>query len=121
MEKMRFKTFIWPQNPHTYRENFLREPVYVRNDADIIVFAGMGPMIRTITGQGVFFGDEAFASFRALAELFTNDSAGTLQHPLWGTRNVRFTELELTQEPKEDYISYRFTFREADDSGAIPV
>lgn len=121
MEKMSFKTFIWPQNPHTYREKWEREPIYSRNDLDYQVFEEMGPMKRTITGQGVFFGETAFASFRALAALFEDKTTGTLNHPVWGNRNVYFTELELTQEPKENYVSYSFTFREADSDGVIPA
>lgn len=121
MEKMCFKTFIWPQNPHTYQEIWVREPVYSRNDLDYLVFEEMGPMKRTITGQGVFFGDTAFASFRSLAALFEDKTTGTLTHPVWGNRNVYFTGLELTQEPKENYVSYRFTFREADSDGVVPA
>lgn len=121
MEKMRFKTFIWPQNPHTYRETWVREPVYSRNDLDYLVFEEMGPMKRTITGQGVFFGDEAFANFRTLAKLFEDKTTGTLNHPVWGNRNVYFTQLELTQEPKENYVSYSFAFREADSDGVVPA
>ena len=121
MEKMSFKTFIWPQNPHTYHEEYVREPKYYENDLGVTVFDEMGPMKRTITGKGVFFGDTAFASFRSLAALFEDDTAGTLAHPVWGNRNVRFTGLELTQEPKENYVSYSFTFREADSDGVIPV
>ena len=121
MEEMSFKTFIWPQNPHTYREEYVREPVYYKNDLDITVFKEMGPMKRVISGSGVFFGDTAFASFRSLATLFAEKTTGTLAHPIWGNRNVWFTELELTQEPQENCISYRFTFREADSDGVIPV
>ena len=120
MEKMRFKTFIWPQNPHTYREEFVREPIYYKNDLDITVFKEMGPMKRTITGKGVFFGENAFTTFRSLATLFNEKSAGTLSHPVWGNRHVWFTGLELTQEPKENCVSYSFTFREADSDGVIP-
>lgn len=121
MEKLKFKTFVWPQNPHTYQEVYEREPVYTRNDLDYLVFVEMGPMKRTVTGQGAFFGETAFASFRALAKLFEDKTTGTLSHPVWGDRNVYFTGLELTQEPKENYVSYKFTFREADSDGVIPA
>lgn len=120
MDKLKYKTFLWPQNPHTYREEFLREPVYVKDELGETVFAGMGPMKRTVTGEGVFFGSAAYETFRNLAALFGESSVGTLIHPLWGSRNVWFTGLELTQEPKEDWVSYRFTFREADSNGEIP-
>lgn len=120
MEKLSYKTFVWPQNPHTYQEEYLREPQYTKNDADEYVFSGMGPMKRTITGSGVFFGEDAFSSFRSLAALFSQTTAGTLDHPVWGQRNAYFTGLEMTQEPKENYVSYRFEFREADANGIIP-
>lgn len=121
MEKMTFKTFVWPQNPHTYQETYTRSPIYIQNDLGYTVYDSMGPMKRTITGKGVFFGDTAFADFQALAKLFAEDSTGTLIHPVWGNRNVWFTSLELTQEPKANYVSYSFTFREADGDGVIPA
>ena len=34
-------------------------------------------------------------------------------HPVWQTAGAYFTELELTQEPRDDYVAYRFTFCEA--------
>ena len=120
MEKMSFKTFIWPQNPHTYREEYVREPVYYKNDLDYTVFKEMGPMKRTITGEGVFFGTNAFASFRSLSALFAEKSTGTLSHPVWGNRNVWFTGLELIQEPKENCISYQFQFTQASTNGQVP-
>ena len=121
MEKMRFKTFTWPHNPHTYAEEFVREPLYQKNDQNITVFQDMGPMKRVITGTGVFFGETAFSDFQTLAALFSEKTTGTLFHPVWGSRTVWFTELELTQDPTENAVSYRFTFREADSSGGLPV
>ena len=120
MEKMQYKTFLWPQNPHTYRENAIREPMHEKDKMDQILFLGMGPLKRTITGSGVFFGDGAFNSFRALAQLLDETTPGTLVHPIWGSRNCYFTELELTQEPKENYVSYRFAFQQADANGNLP-
>lgn len=120
MEKMAFKTFTWPQNPRIYREVFLREPVHKKNYLGQYVFAGMGPLKRTITGSGVFFGEGAYTDFRSLAALFDETTAGTLVHPVFGTRTVFFTGLELQQEPKSDYVAYSFTFREADADGSIP-
>ena len=121
MEKLVFKTYVWPQNPHTYREECTREPIYYKNDLDYTVFKEMGPVKRTITGKGVFFGENAYANFRTLVKIFEEPSYGTLTHPLWGNRQVWFTGLELTQEPKENYVAYSFTFRESDTDGVIPA
>lgn len=99
---------------------YVREPVYEKNGSGDTVFFGMGPMKRTFTGEGVFFGESAYASFKELAAKFAEPTAGALVHPIWGTYQAYLTELELTQEPKENQVAYRFTFREADGDGAIP-
>lgn len=120
MANLTFKTFSWRQDPHTYREELVREPVYVKNDAGEVEFSGMGPLKRTITGEGVFFGDTAYSDYLALEKLFADSTAGTLTHPIFGERLVYFTGLELLQEPKPLCVAYSFIFREADDTGAIP-
>ena len=55
MEKMSYKTFVWPQNPHFYHEETSREAVYEKNEAGEDVFKGMGLMKRTITAEGWVF------------------------------------------------------------------
>ena len=41
MEKMSFKTFVFPNNPHTYEEQCSREAKYEKNDAGEDVFQGL--------------------------------------------------------------------------------
>lgn len=113
---MTFKTFAWRQDPDTYREVLERDPQYLTGS----VFSGMGPLKRTITGEGVFFGDSAYSDYQALAKLFEDSTAGTLKHPVFGEKTVYFTGLELLQEPKPQCVAYSFTFRGADDNGTIP-
>lgn len=120
MDKLTFKTFTWPNNPETYREEFIREALYEKNNAGDSVFSGMGPMKRVITGTGAFFGADAYTSFNALAALFSDAARGELTHPVLGKRTVYFTGLEMTQSPKSDYVAYSFEFKEADSQGAIP-
>lgn len=120
MDKLSYKGWKWPQNPERYEQLYVREPVYEKNSSDVVVFTGMGPAKRTFSGSGVFFGSTAFANFKALAALFAQTTSGALAHPVWGTFQAYFTELEMTQEPSENEVAYRFTFREADSNGAIP-
>ncbi len=120
MDKLVYKTFTWPQNPERYQQNYVREPEYTKNTSGDTVFSGMGVMKRTFTGSGCFTGSTAYAKFLELAEVFADAASGSLVHPIWGTYKCYFTELELTQEPRSDYVAYRFTFREADSSDAIP-
>lgn len=119
MEKLSFKTFVWPQNPHTYREEYIREPHFFTAEG-VTYYDGMGDMQRIITGSGTFFGDTAFEDFRNLAKLFEDREAGNLEHPLWGIRYCYFTGLELTQEPRENCVSYTFQFTGALNNGEVP-
>ena len=120
MNKLVYKNFVWPQNPDHYQMQFVREPIYQKNEAGETVFAGMGPMKRTISGSGSFFGATAHTDFQELAKLFEDKTYGGLVHPVFGTCRVYFTELLVTQQPRENYVAYKFAFQEADADGAIP-
>ena len=86
----------------------------------VTYYDGMGEMQRIISGSGVFFGENAFEHFRSLAELFEEKDAGNLEHPVWGIRYCYFTGLELTQEPKDNCVSYKFEFTGALTNGQVP-
>ena len=120
MNRMRFSTFTWPNNPETYREDLRREAVYVKENDGDTVFSGMGPAKRVITGSGAFYGAKAYEDFSALAALFAESERGELVHPVSGTRTVYFTGLQMNQSPRADYVAYSFEFTEADANGAIP-
>lgn len=120
MDKLYYKDFVWSQNPEVYRQSYSREPVYIKNDMDVVVFDGMGPLHRTITGSGSFFGATAYTDFQSLAALCGSEEPGALVHPIWGRALVYLTELEMTQDSRENHVAYRFTFREADENGVIP-
>ena len=120
MEQLQFKEWIWPRNPETWKQTGVREPEYTKNAASVMVFSGMGPVKRQVTGTGCFVGAGAYDTFRELLDLFGDATCGELVHPVWGSMNAYFTELEFTQEPRTDYVAYRFQFREADAKGAVP-
>ena len=65
MNYLSYKTFVWPQNPHTYKEELVREPKYYTQDG-VTYFDKMGDLQRTITGSGVFYGEGAYDSYKAL-------------------------------------------------------
>ena len=68
---------------------------------------------RTVTGEGVFFGETAYESLRTLEALLAQGGAGALTLPHVGTLQAVLTELEGEQEPRENFVRYRFTFVEA--------
>ena len=63
-------------------------------------------------GEGEFVGEGAYATFKKLASLFYQETAGTLVHPLWDAAQAWFVDLKLEQEPREDYVRYSFEFWE---------
>ena len=119
MDFLSFKTFVWPQNPTTYREVATRTPEYYTQDGETY-YRGMSDLKRTISGSGVFYGEDAYEQDLKLQKLMTEISAGNLAHPIFGIRYCYFTLLEVTQEPKDNYVSYRFEFTQALLNGEVP-
>lgn len=119
METMTFKTFVWPNNPHTYKETWTREPKFETIEG-VTLYMGMGPLKGVIRGSGAFFGERAYENFRSLLSLAEEKTAGDLRHPLWGIRDAFLTGLELMQEPRENYVAYNFEFTCADSAGEVP-
>lgn len=119
MVHLSYKTFVWPQNPHTYKEQAVREPHYFTQDG-VTYFEGMGDLQRIITGSGVFSGEKAFERFKELQKLVEDGTPGNLEHPIWGIRYCYFTGLELIQEPKDNFVSYNFEFTQASTNGEVP-
>ena len=116
---LKYKTYTWPTEPQTYREVVSREPLYVTRDG-VTSYSSISATHRVITGSGVFFGDSAYSDFRELMELAEDNSPGTLVHPDWGSRYCYFTKLEMDQEPRENFVSYRFEFTQARSDGTVP-
>ena len=116
---LQFKNFLWPNDPDTYREILSREPQYATENGEP-VYRGISATQRVISGSGAFFGEDACDSFRELMELAEDNSPGDLVHPLWGTRYCYLTKLELTQQPREDFVSYSFEFIQARSDGSVP-
>ncbi len=119
MDYLSYKTFVWPRNPTTYREVATRTPVYYTQDGETY-FQGMSDLKRTIYGTGVFYGEDAYDQYKNLQKLLNDMSAGNLEHPIFGIRYCYLTLLEVTQEPKENYVSYRFEFTQAKTNGEVP-
>ena len=49
MDKLKYKTFVWPHNPTVYKEEYLREPHYTKGDDGEYYFDAMGDEKLTIT------------------------------------------------------------------------
>lgn len=116
MLNMRFKDFIWPNNPYSYSLTTSRELATHRFPGRGYCLEDMGKGIQVLTGEGEFYGAGAYETMGALLRVFEDGGAGILVHPVIRMKRALFQELELLQEPREDYVRYRFSFWE-DGSG----
>ena len=68
----------------------------------------LGLTRRIMRGEGEFVGEGAYQEFKKLASVFYDPGPGVLVHPVWQTAEAYFVDLALRQEPRADYVSYRF-------------
>ena len=115
---MRYKDYIWPSNPGSYRISFRRVVAEHKLPFGRSVTQDLGQVCRVLEGEGEFAGEGAYEEFKRLATVFYGGGAGVLVHPVWMTTRAYFTELEVVQEPLPDYVRYRFAFCEAGSEGA---
>lgn len=112
LSSMRFKGFVWPHNPRVYTISFQRNMAVQKVPFGRYRLQSLGLTRRVMRGEGEFVGEDAYRQFKALASVFYEETPGTLVHPLWDTTSAWFVGLELAQEPREDYVKYRFEFWE---------
>lgn len=113
MLRMRFGSFVWPNNPRTYTISCKRQTAVHKVPMGGFVVQNLGRTAMVMKGEGEFFGAHAYDTFLELLAVFQKGGRGALVHPVWQTAGAYFTELELTQEPRDDYVAYRFTFCES--------
>ena len=113
LSAMRFKDFTWPHNPRTFRVLWRRRVCVLDAPGGRYRVQDLGKTCRVLRGEGEFCGPSAYADFERLQQVFLDEGMGTLIHPLWPCQSVFFTRLELTQEPRQDYVAYAFEFTEA--------
>lgn len=109
---MRYKNFIWPNNPESCQWVMERAVARYQYPGGDYLLEDLGVKNRVFTGSGVFFGKYAYDNMKKLTEVFSQEGPGTLYHPVIRFRQAYFTELELLEEPREDYVAYRFKFQE---------
>ena len=119
MEKLKFKDFTFPENPETMSIQFVRPVLFERKTDGTVEFYVLGPGCRTLTGSGAFFGPLAYTRFITLSNMVYDSEPGTLELPILQDWSAYLTQVEATQTPTENYVAYRFTFREADAKGRV--
>ena len=119
LSAMRYKDFIWPHNPRTFHVLWQRRVAVLDAPGGRFHVQELGKTCRILRGEGEFCGETAYEDFERLVRTFRQDGAGTLVHPIWHSDAVYFTRLELTQEPRQDYVAYAFEFTETRGLGRV--
>ena len=114
---MRFKNFVWPHNPRTYSITYERKIAVHKIPFGRHYLQSLGQTRRVLKGEGEFVGEGAYDTFKALANVFYEETPGVLVHPVWMTTTAWFAGLELRQEPRRDYVAYSFEFWEVMSDG----
>lgn len=118
---MRFGEFIWPNDPKTYTLRETKKTVEHPLVGGGFLVEEVGKQAAELVGEGEFFGAKAYETFRELLRIFRKGGTEILVHPMWEGGNARFTELALSEEPREDYVKYRFCFCETVDADTAAV
>ena len=114
LSPMRYKSYIWPHNPRVYSIDYERKMAVHKTPFGLFRLQDLGRTNRVMEGTGEFVGEDAYAQFGRLANVFYDGGAGLLVHPLWQAANAYFVSLRLEQEPRPDYVRYSFSFWEDD-------
>lgn len=112
LSPMRFKNFVWPHNPRVYSITYERKMAVHKIPFGRHHLQSLGQTRRVLKGEGEFVGQGAYDTFKKLANVFYEETPGTLVHPVWMTTSAWFAGLELRQEPRRDYVAYSFEFWE---------
>ena len=112
LSSMRYKNYTWPHNPETFVVEYRRQMAAHKVPFGGCVLQDLGVNCRILRGEGEFAGPGAYEEFKALAAVFQEPGAGMLTHPVWRTDRAYFVSLSVTEEPRPDYVRYRFSFWE---------
>ena len=85
MLKMRYGSFVWPNNPRTYTLSCKRQTAVHKIPMGGFVVQDLGRNAAVLCGEGEFFGKDAYAAFQELLTVFEAGGARLLVHPLWQT------------------------------------
>ena len=109
---MRYKDYTWPHNPRVYSIDYERIMAVNKVPFGLYYLQDLGRTRRVMKGEGEFIGQDAYAQFGQLANVFYSGGPGQLIHPLWQAANAYFVSLRLEQEPMRNFVRYSFEFWE---------
>lgn len=112
--KMRFKNYIWENNPSLSDQSLSRniaQHQYIYLNAYDLEDLGVDMVV--LSGEGEFFGPNAYDKWLELYELFLSNGPGEFYHPVFlNVKYAMFKKLDLALEPVKNYVKYKCEFWE---------
>lgn len=110
---MRFGGLSLSHNPHTLKiehSGNIRELMPPCCEPDSVY---LGERISRVSGEGELYGEDCLERYSALEKLYRAHKLSKLVLPHMRPIYAYIKELELTAEPVDDVLRYRFVFTEA--------
>lgn len=110
--RMRYRGYVWRHNPYKlsfFDEKSTAEILPPFSSSDIRVFSEKPCVIK---GEGELFGEDCVEQYNRLKALFYEHDEGILSIEDAGSFYVAFVDLSMLSEPKDNILSYAFTFRQ---------
>lgn len=110
LTKIKYKSFTFPNNPET--TGFKCDRSYIKHKYPNLVgneLEDFGANAIVITGEGYFFGTNAYKNFESLYKAFKKKGVGSFRHPVFTqvTRGL-MTSIDGIVEPGGKAIKYTF-------------
>ena len=110
LNSMRYKSFTWEYNPATCTYSCQRS--YVAHKYPELAGVELEDMDTNevvITGDGEFFGPNAYSNWLKLNAEFKTFGPGQFYHPVFtDVTHALMTRLQAKMEPRENYVAYSF-------------
>lgn len=110
LNSMKYKDFTWEYNPATC--TYSCDRTYVAHkypELSGVELEDMDVNQVIITGDGEFFGKNAYTNWMKLVTEFKKFGVGDFYHPIYtDVTRALMTKLQSKMEPRDDYVAYSF-------------
>lgn len=110
LNSMRYKSFTWDYNPATCTYSCQRSyAAHKYPELSGVELEDMDVNEVIITGNGEFFGPNAYTNWLRLNAEFRTFGPGPFYHPIFtDVTQALMTKLQAEMEPRDDYVVYSF-------------
>lgn len=112
MFAMKYGEYTWPSNPSDIKISMKRKMSNSFIPGKYEVLSEIADGARTVSGEGVFAGENAYSQMMKLKYVFDTKHCGELYVPGLDVMDAFFVSLDIVGEAKKDFVRYSFEFAE---------